>query len=578
MLDWCSDSRIAECLVVFAATLLHEDVATIAAGVFVVEAELPLPLAMISLFTGVVTGDFMLYGFGALARRIPWAQRLLIKEPVNSAREWLEQHLVVSVALCRVIPGVLFPTFIACGWFRLSFLRFALTTTLTAALYTPTMLMLAILLKETLFQRLGVVGWGLLLLLVVAISLVGSRRRRRNVLARISAARHLLPTSVHWHRREDTAPKAHEGMPAIAEVRRRVSVAERIPPVLFYIPFGLYWIYLSIRYRSVTLPSAANPMIEAGGLWGESKSRCMAQIAPAYAAWVAPYAAVQRGAGDATVEADVQAALHGMTAAGLSFPVVVKPDIGWQGYGVRLIGSPTELGEYMGRFPANQTVILQKYMAYDGEAGILYVRQPGEEHGRVLSITLRYFPYVVGDGVATLRELIHRDPRANWKAKHHLAKSGWHLGQGTHDLDSVPPASELIRLSLIGSIRVGGLYRDATRFITPALEQRFDGIARSMPEFHFGRFDIRFKSLERLQEGEDFAIIEVNGAGSEAIHMWDPDKPFFEAYGTLLRALALLFAIGASNRARGFAPMSFMELVRFTRKQNRLVVQYPPSG
>jgi hypothetical protein len=134
-----------------------------------------------------------------------------------------------------------------------------------------------------------------------------------------------------------------------------------------------------------------------------------------------------------------------------------------------------------------------------------------------------------------------------------------------------------VRLSFIGSIRVGGLYRDASDAITPVLSARFDAIAQSMPEFWFGRFDIRFASVEQLAVGEAFRVIEVNGAGAEAIHMWDPRYSFGDAYRELLRYQTALFEIGAANRARGFAPTSLRELWRFTQKQNALIAQYPPS-
>jgi membrane protein DedA with SNARE-associated domain len=566
------------CVAVFVTSLLHEDIATLAAGALIVEARVPLWPALLTLWAGIVTGDCILYGLGALARRLPFARRLLITEPVRSAQDWLEEHLVASVALCRISPGILFPTYVACGWFRLSLPRFIATSVFTAAVYTPVVVWLAIKLKTVLFSGLGLAGWGLLLLLLLALSVVGTRRRRQAVKARLEAARRFVRgVSLHLAH-EAEALAAHRGMPPIDRVRRRVSVAERVPPILFYIPFGLHWIYLGLRYRSFTLPSAANPNIEAGGMWGESKSACLRQIAPEFARWIAPFVRLERTDGNPGADDNVRAGLAALQAAGLAFPIVAKPDIGWQGYGVRLVGSEEALEEYVRSFPVGQTMILQKFVPCDGEAGILYARVPGEPRGRILSITLRYFPFVVGDGTATLRDLIRRDPRAGWKARHHLGTTRWHLGQGTHDLDMVPREGQLVRLSLIGSIRVGGLYRDATAYATPALEERIDAMARSMPEFHFGRFDIRFQSMERLQAGEDFAVIEVNGAGAEAIHIWDPDKSFWSAYGTLLRSLSLVFDIGARNRARGFRPATLRELIHYTRKQHRLILQYPPSG
>jgi hypothetical protein len=277
------------------------------------------------------------------------------------------------------------------------------------------------------------------------------------------------------------------------------------------------------------------------------------------------------------VQDPVERTLARMAAAGLEFPVVAKPDVGWQGFGVQLVNDRESLRRYLTAYPEDATVILQQHVAYDAEAGILYVRRPGEDRGRVTSITLRYFPQVIGDGIATVRELISREPRMAHKSRFYVGTDSKHRGVATARMDSIPADGEVVRLSFIGSIRVGGLYRDARAYITPALSERMDAIARSMPEFYFGRFDVRFKSIERLQQGEDFAIIEINGAGSEAIHMWDPEMSLFDAYRELIRYQDVVFEIGGLNRARGFKPMTLREFFAFTNKQNRLISRYPPS-
>ena len=166
-------------------------------------------------------------------------------------------------------------------------------------------------------------------------------------------------------------------------------------------------------------------------------------------------------------------------------------------------------------------MLLQRPVHHDGEAGVFYVRMPGEEKGRIYSITLRYFPYVVGDGKSALRDLIKTDERTKLRADFYLGEKSNHLGFGKDDLDHVPLDGELIRLAFIGSLRVGGLYRDAGYLITPELTAQFDAIARSMPEFYYGRFDIRFESTELLRAGKGFTIIEINGAGAEATSL-DP--------------------------------------------------------
>lgn len=203
---------------------------------------------------------------------------------------------------------------------------------------------------------------------------------------------------------------------------------------------------------------------------------------------------------------------------------------------------------------------------------------PNETHGTIFSLTLRYFPYVIGDGHSTLNELIKNNPRAGFKAEYYMGKNPSHLGLSKEKLEMVPPEDEMVRLSFIGSIRIGGIYRDARDLITPILSERFDEIARSIPEFYFGRFDIRFKSTELLKSAEDFSIIEINGAGSEPIHAWDPEVSLFNLYRELFKTQLLLFKIAAENRKRGFKPDSIIQFLKAAHKQNQLIDRYPPAG
>lgn len=371
----------------------------------------------------------------------------------------------------------------------------------------------------------------------------------------------------------------HAGMPPPpGRAARRTSLAEHIPTSLFYLPLAFRWFLLGLRYRSFLLPTIANPRIPLAGLWGESKSELMRQIAPEFRPLIARFTTVRRSAGEDLAPGEFDGALEAMRAAGLDFPLVAKPDSGWQGHGVQRIASAAALRAYLQAYPRGETVLLQMIAPWDGEAAVFYVRYPGCEHGRVESMTLRYFPFVVGDGASTVRQLIARDERASFKAKLHLRRNHRHLGTSDELLDRVPAAGETVRLSFIGSIRVGGLYYDAQALVTPALQERFDAICRSMPEFYFGRFDLRFRSVEHLQRADGFAIIEVNGAGSEAIHVWDPRKPVLEVYRDLLRFQAAMFQIGALNREQGWKPARLRDCLRVTGHYRSMLRRYPPSN
>lgn len=76
-------------------------------------------------------------------------------------------------------------------------------------------------------------------------------------------------------------------------------------------------------------------------------------------------------------------------------------------------------------------------------------------------------------------------------------------------------------------------------------------MAKTIPEFYFGRFDDRFPHFAALQNGTDFTIVEMNGAGAEATCIWDSKTSLSEAYRKLIHQFRILFEIGSLNRDRG---------------------------
>jgi hypothetical protein len=207
---------------------------------------------------------------------------------------------------------------------------------------------------------------------------------------------------------------------------------------------------------------------------------------------------------------------------------------------------------------------------FEGEAGIFYCRRPGQSHGRIVSITLKYFPHVIGDGERTLRQLILGDPRAGRLS--HL-----YLRRHTARLDDVPPPGAAIRLAFAGSHSRGAIFRNGTHLVTPEMEACFDELARRLPEFHFGRFDVRFEQFAELQRGRGFTIVEVNGAGAESTHIWDRRTTLVQAWRDLMRQYHWLFEVGHANRARGFKPMSLGDFMRDYRREKFLTPQYPAT-
>jgi len=362
----------------------------------------------------------------------------------------------------------------------------------------------------------------------------------------------------------------HQGMPPFDPSGPPLSFYEFWPPRLFYIPICIQWILLSIRYGSATLPSVANPLFPLGGLVGESKEMILSQVGGNSAGLVARFAAFTRGRNGADAKSDGEKAETMMREKDIVYPAVAKPDIGCRGVGVQIVRGTDELLAYLQNFPLGGRVLLQELVPYEGEAGVFYVRPPNEAHGIIFSLTLKYFPYVQGDGQSSLRELIERDRRAG------LIKHVY-LERHQKQLDTIIPADQNFRLAFTGSHSRGTIFRNGNGYITDEMVATFDRISRQIPEFYFGRFDVRFPDYKEFQKGRCFKIVEINGAGGEATHIWDRKTPILAAYRTLMKQFSYLFKIGAHNRRRGFKPASPIELWRAYRTEKRLTPLYPST-
>ena len=352
-------------------------------------------------------------------------------------------------------------------------------------------------------------------------------------------------------------------MPAAAPDVVARGTLEALPKWLNLIPIVAQWLWLAMKYRSVTLPSCSNPAITSGGLVGEGKMEYFATMGAVALGRTATTTAIVRDAA-----CTLPAVREAMRAGGLAFPLIAKPDMGWCGFGVRLLLGESDLSRYLADFPEGERIVLQEYLADEGEAGIFYMRDPAAPAGRVLGMLLRHYPQVRGDGRSTVAQLMARDPRL----------AGVDRDAAGVDASRVPLAGERVRLSVVSSSRVGGLYLDGSWAITPALTAAIDAVARDMRDFHVGRFDVKFAGLDALRSGHSFKIIEVNGAGSEAVHAWDPAHSLVQAYAIIFDKQRRMFELASRMRMLGHRPIGLVRLARLHFRQQSLIRRYPPSN
>ena len=481
----------------------HEDLAIILGGYIVVNDIMPVGLVVLCIYGGMVASDFALYGIGAGARRVPWLTRLAVDDRVRGFGDALKRNLFGLTALCRVVPGVVFVAFIACGWTRVPLARFTVASLLASALYLPLMLCIVVFFGDALDDRVGLWTWPFLVCVLVAIGFV-----RRQVFmfqgppAPVDVERS-SPAAVGGRRRGMRARDGLAGKPALAA---------RLPRWLFHLPLILSWMVFALRYRSLTLPTVANSRHDDGGICGEFNSGYLLDVAANEWRWIADFISLTRSRGSRTLYADLERARQSSCAAGLAFPLIAKPDRGR--HGVCRLADVAELREYLRHFPVGEKLLLQRFVPHAGEAVVLYARMPGMQNGRILSLTFR----------------------------------------------------------------TGGLCRDARRHITPELEARLDAVARSMREFYYGRFDLRFASIDELGRGENFSIVEIGGVGGATRRARDLALPVVEIYRRLIDQQRIMFLIGDKNRARGFEPMGCADILKSLLRRGQLSRRFPASA
>jgi len=328
----------------------------------------------------------------------------------------------------------------------------------------------------------------------------------------------------------------------------RLTSPEYWPTWVLYTPVVLS--LLSRWFRKGCHPldfTTCNPCMPASGLAGESKTDILDQIRDRNA--VAEYLRIPAGL---TPEEKMRRVSAFMQERGLSFPLVLKPDVGERGRQVLIAKSPEHLENALCDFHTD--FLVQAFIPGE-EFGVFYILQPAEAQGRIFAITRKTFSTVIGDGVHSLADLILLDPRA-------VCQAGVHFRQLRERLREIPSEGEGIQLTEIGNHARGTLFQDGTRLITPALEKRIDEISQSLPGFYFGRYDLIAPDVASFQRGEKLKVIELNGVSSEATSMYDPTHGYRRMVQTLLTQWRIASEIGRVLQQHGHPRTAFRALIQ----------------
>ncbi len=300
------------------------------------------------------------------------------------------------------------------------------------------------------------------------------------------------------------------------------------PFQLIYFPIYGLWLYYALKLKSLFFFNTVNPSIKNGGFVMESKKEIYDLIPPAYC--------------PKTILIRHTESMHSLETIlrneKLSFPVVAKPDNGLRGIAVKKIASLEGLKEYHMRVHFNY--LIQAFIDLPLEIGVFYVRYPDSTAGKITGIVAKEFVSVTGDGKSTMEVLLNRNPRYRMQLKAFKKEDPGIASR-------VLKMGEKAVVMPYGSHSRGARFTDCTHIITPELTRLVNRICLQVEGFYYGRLDIMFRSIELLEQGEDFMIVELNGAKSEPTHIYDPKHSIFFAWKVIARHITYMYEISRMN-------------------------------
>lgn len=326
-----------------------------------------------------------------------------------------------------------------------------------------------------------------------------------------------------------------------------------------YLPIYPVWLYLAARTRSFFFFAASNPAIKNGGFLAESKKDIYDIMSPDLYPKTEFF--------DLGIAEDE--VVSQLKNAGFEYPLIGKPNIGGRGRGVKKLHDEKELRDYI------QTTILdfhiQQFVPFDKEIGIFYHRFPGEKSGKITGIVQKEFLSVTGDGKHSIGQLLQQDKRGIMylEAMHRIHGKG---------LSDILAAGEKRIVSYYGNHARGSKFLDDTHLADAQLHATMDQVCSKIKDFHYGRLDIRYRTWEELREGKNFSVIEVNGAGSEPTHMYDPKHSLFFAWKEIVRHWLILSKISRLNHKKGYPYLTVkegMQMFREDKENSRKLEQMP---
>lgn len=309
---------------------------------------------------------------------------------------------------------------------------------------------------------------------------------------------------------------------------------------------GLFW---GIRLRNLNFFSAVNPKMINGGLFNYSKFGALLDFKDENI----PKSILSKP------KHCILTLLEAARQKEISFPFILKPDIGERGRGVKLISNQLEAENYLIAF-RNESIILQEFIPKDEEYGIFIIKNPKSGSLKIPSITQKIPLQVIGNGGQTVYQLAQRHPRA----KRYLQEIPKEMMQ------SIPEPNCILRLSVKGNHCKGATFLDRSELITPEVTAAFEKICHPFHGFFYGRLDVKVDTSADLSIPSKVSIMEVNGTNSEPIHLYSSENSYFRSFSILADFFSEMAQIARFNLQSIHPKPTFSDLKRSFKSYRRI--------
>lgn len=332
---------------------------------------------------------------------------------------------------------------------------------------------------------------------------------------------------------------------------KKITNWEAWPFQMIYAPLVPVWLSYILRSGSVWFFTPSNPKLTFGGMEGEPK-REMYDLLPDH---------LYPATFNILPSEKIEAVLSKLSSSAITYPIIVKPEIGGQGILFRKLDNEAGLKHYHSLVPTEY--IIQEMVNFPIEVSVFHIRHPKEQKGIITGFLHKIPLQVLGDGMHTLSQLVMLNDKA---VKRYNDLRSRHADTW----ENIIPKGQKYILSYAANHNRGARFIDLKDEIDDDLIAVFDKLSLRINDFYYGRYDIMCNSIAELKQGKNYSILEYNGCGAEPNHFYDTGYSLGGAYREILKHWKLLYAISRYNTAQGVKPWPFKKGLKFLKETKAL--------